>query len=558
MSIARRLLERGTRYVQLMHAGWDQHRNLNTQLKIQCEDTDAPSAALVNDLKRLGMLDETLVIWGGEFGRTPFLQGKIEETKSWGRDHHPYGFTVWLAGGGVQPGLSYGATDEFGHDAVEDKVHVHDFQATVLHLLGIDHERLTYKFQGRSFRLTDVHGKVEGGPGDRRDAVGGPRFCEASRTGSGEGQRDASDDDGVRTATCVRADGPVEYNRDVRLILAENCFACHGPTRGSARPTCGRPAATTRSNPPVPNSANRPTANSSPASTPTTSTSGCRRPRSTRRSSRNRRRRSNAGSPRARSTSRTGRSSPRSGRPCPPSATRVGQDAGRCVRPGALEARGLKPAAEADRRTLARRASLDLTGLPPDPAAVQAFADDLSPNAYERYVDALEVAALGEHRGRYWLDAARYADTHGIHFDNYREMWSYRDWVVNAFNRNLPFDQFTREQLAGDLLPNRTLDQQIASGFNRCNITTNEGGTIPEEYLVLYDRDRTETTAQVWMGLTAGCAVCHDHKFDPLTMKDFYSLAAFFNNTTQNAMDGTAEHAADRAGAALGGPGEVW
>ncbi|MFO0811556.1 MAG: DUF1549 domain-containing protein, partial [Gemmataceae bacterium] len=205
----------------------------------------------------------------------------------------------------------------------------------------------------------------------------------------------------------------------------------------------------------------------------------------------------------------------------------------------ALEARGLKPAAEADRRTLARRASLDLTGLPPDPAAVQAFVDDPSPNAYERYVDALlKSPHWGEHRGRYWLDAARYADTHGIHFDNYREMWSYRDWVVNAFNRNLPFDQFTREQLAGDLLPNRTLDQQIASGFNRCNITTNEGGTIPEEYLVLYDRDRTETTAQVWMGLTAGCAVCHDHKFDPLTMKDFYSLAAFFNNTTQNAMDG--------------------
>src|SRR5207247_6467858 len=142
------------------------------------------------------------------------------------------------------------------------------------------------------------------------------------------------------------------------------------------------------------------------------------------------------------------------------------------------------------------------------------------------------------HRGRYWLDAARYGDTHGIHFDNYREMWAYRDWVIGALNRNLPFDRFTIEQIAGDLLPNRTLEQQVASGFNRCNITTNEGGVIPEEYLVLYDRDRTETTAQVWMGLTAGCAVCHDHKFDPLTQKEFYSLAAFFNNTTQGAMDG--------------------
>jgi len=204
-----------------------------------------------------------------------------------------------------------------------------------------------------------------------------------------------------------------------------------------------------------------------------------------------------------------------------------------------LEARGLSPAPEADRRTLARRLSLDLTGLPPAPAAVEAFVDDASPDAYEQYVDQLLGSShWGEHRARYWLDAARYADTHGIHFDNYREIWSYRDWVIGAFNRNLPFDQFTIEQIAGDLLPQSTLDQQIASGFNRCNITTNEGGAIAEEYLVLYDRDRTETTAQVWLGLTAGCAVCHDHKFDPLTQREFYELAAFFNNTTQAAMDG--------------------
>ena len=158
--MARRLAERGVQFIQLMHAGWDQHRNLNTQLKIQCTDVDAPSAALVNDLKQRGLLDDTLVIWGGEFGRTPFLQGKIEETKQWGRDHHPYAFTVWMAGGGVKPGMTYGASDDFGFNAVENKVHVHDFQATVLHLLGIDHERLTYKFQGRHFRLTDVHGHV--------------------------------------------------------------------------------------------------------------------------------------------------------------------------------------------------------------------------------------------------------------------------------------------------------------------------------------------------------------------------------------------------------------
>ena len=158
--MARRLAERGTRFVQLMHAGWDQHNNLNHQLKTQCVDTDAPSAALVKDLEMRGLLDETLVIWGGEFGRTPFLQGKIAETKRWGRDHHPYAFTVWMAGGGIKPGMTYGASDEFGFNAVENPVHVHDFQATILHLLGIDHEQLTYRYQGRRFRLTDVHGHV--------------------------------------------------------------------------------------------------------------------------------------------------------------------------------------------------------------------------------------------------------------------------------------------------------------------------------------------------------------------------------------------------------------
>jgi len=204
-----------------------------------------------------------------------------------------------------------------------------------------------------------------------------------------------------------------------------------------------------------------------------------------------------------------------------------------------LEAANLTPASEADRRTLARRVSLDLTGLPPAPELVERFVQDTAENAYEKLVDELlATQEWGEHRGRYWLDYARYADTHGIHFDNYREIWSYREWVIQAFNRNLGFDQFTIENLAGDLIPDATREQRIASGFNRCNMTTNEGGVIPEEYLVLYTRDRTETTALVWMGLTAGCAVCHTHKFDPLTQKEFYELAAFFNNTTQGAMDG--------------------
>jgi hypothetical protein len=204
-----------------------------------------------------------------------------------------------------------------------------------------------------------------------------------------------------------------------------------------------------------------------------------------------------------------------------------------------LESAGLTPAAEADRRTLARRVSLDLIGLPPKPEEVEAFVKDESPDAYEHLVDRLMASPKwGEHRGRYWLDAARYGDTHGIHIDNYREIWSYRDWVIDAINQNMPFDQFTIENLAGDLLPKATLEQKLGSGFNRCNITTSEGGAIDEEYQVLYTRDRVETTSKVWMGLTAGCAVCHDHKFDPITQKEFYELAAFFNNTTQKPMDG--------------------
>ena len=208
----------------------------------------------------------------------------------------------------------------------------------------------------------------------------------------------------------------------------------------------------------------------------------------------------------------------------------------------ALEQAGLQPAPEADRRTLARRLSLDLTGLPPKPEEVEAFVSDPAPDAYEKLMERwMATPQWGEHRGRYWLDAARYADTHGIHIDAYREMWPYRDWVVAAFNRNQPFDQFTIEQFAGDLLPNPTREQLIATGFHRCNMTTGEGGTIAEENLALYANDRVTTTAWVWLGLTANCAACHDHKFDPVTQKDFYAMAAFFRNTTQGAMDGNAK-----------------
>ena len=140
----------------------------------------------------------------------------------------------------------------------------------------------------------------------------------------------------------------------------------------------------------------------------------------------------------------------------------------------------------------------------------------------------MESKHWGEHRARYWLDAARYGDTHGIHIDNYREMWPYRDWVIGAFNRNQPFDEFTVEQIAGDLLPDPGLDRLVATGFHRCNITTNEGGVIPEEYEAIYAKDRADTTGMVFLGLTVGCATCHDHKFDPISQREFYALTAFF------------------------------
>jgi hypothetical protein len=209
-----------------------------------------------------------------------------------------------------------------------------------------------------------------------------------------------------------------------------------------------------------------------------------------------------------------------------------------------LEAQGLQPAPTADARTLIRRVALDLTGLPPKPSEIEVFLKDTSPEAYEHMVDRyLASPHYGEHRGRYWLDAARYADTNGIHVDNYREMWPYRDWVIQAFNRNLGFDQFTIEQLAGDLLPNPTMDQLIATGFYRCGVTTNEAGIIEDEYAEIYAKDRADTTGAVWLGMTVGCATCHDHKFDPISQKDFYALGAFFRNTTQAVMDGNVHDA---------------
>ena len=204
-----------------------------------------------------------------------------------------------------------------------------------------------------------------------------------------------------------------------------------------------------------------------------------------------------------------------------------------------LERKGLRPAREADRYTLIRRLSYDLTGLPPTISEVDAFARDERPDAYERLVERLLASPhYGERMAVKWLDLARYADTHGYHIDSHRDMWRWRDWVIDALNRNMPFDQFTVEQLAGDLLPNAGLSQKLATGFNRNHPINYEGGAIPEEYQTAYVVDRINTTATTWMGLTMACAQCHDHKYDPLTQKDFYQFYAFFNNVPEKGLDG--------------------
>ncbi|MGV3772686.1 MAG: DUF1553 domain-containing protein [Verrucomicrobiales bacterium] len=343
----------------------------------------------------------------------------------------------------------------------------------------------------------------------------------------------------------AKAKGSVSYNRDIRPILTENCFACHGPDSAARKADLRLDLFS---------AATAPRTDSKPAITPgkpdqssildrvfTHDEDDIMPPTSTKKTLQleDKEKLKQWVQEGAQYEEHWAFQAP--AKPALPAVKKQDwvQSPIDAFVLAQLEAKGLSPAPEADRPTLARRLSLDLTGLPPSAEMVKAFVNDKSPDAYEKLVNQLlNSERYGEHRARYWLDAARYADTHGIHFDNYREIWSYRNWVIDAFNQNMPFDQFTIEQLAGDLLPKPTLDQKIATGFNRCNMTTSEGGAIDEEYRMLYTRDRTETTAAVWLGITANCAACHDHKYDPLTQKEVYEMSAFFNNTTQPAMDG--------------------
>jgi hypothetical protein len=210
-----------------------------------------------------------------------------------------------------------------------------------------------------------------------------------------------------------------------------------------------------------------------------------------------------------------------------------------------LEKEGLKPSPEADKTTLIRRLSLDLTGIPPTPQEVDRFLADDAPDAYDRLVNRLlDSPRYGERMALKWLDLARYADTHGYHIDSQRDMWRWREWVINAFNSNMPYDEFTVEQLAGDLLPHPTLSQRVATGFNRNHPIDFEGGAIPEEYQAAYIFDRIDATSTTFMGLTARCAQCHDHKYDPITQKEYYKLYAFFNNIAEQGLDGQNGNAA--------------
>jgi hypothetical protein len=333
----------------------------------------------------------------------------------------------------------------------------------------------------------------------------------------------------------------VSFSRDIRPLLSQNCFACHGPDRKNPTPIC----ASTPAKAPWPRSsrqARRERADRGGSRRPTPA-SGCRPGRAGRSSTRASSRSSGAGSSRAPSGKRPGPSRAPSA-PLPTSAMRRGPElrstASSCP-PREGRAASLP---EAERALLLRRVSFDLTGLPPTIEDVDAFLADPRADAYEKVVERLLASPrYGERMAMEWMDAARYADTHGLHVDSHRDMWPWRDGVIRAFNANQRFDQFTIEQLAGDLLPDATTEQKVASGFNRNHMISYQNSQIPEKVRVAYVVDRVNTTATVWLGLTMGCAQCHDHKFDPIPQADYYRMFAFFNTVAEKPLDGESGNA---------------
>ena len=328
----------------------------------------------------------------------------------------------------------------------------------------------------------------------------------------------------------------VDFSRDVRPILSDRCFSCHGPDEanrkagmrldteeGAKKGRIRKSSTACRARPPR---------------------GACRRPiRIANRSLKKKSPPSAPGSSRARNGRGTGASPRRSGPTLPAvrNAAWVRNPIDNFIL-ARLEREDLTPSPEADRARLLRRVTFDLTGLPPTLAELDAFLADRSPDAYEKAVDRLLASPrYGERMAVDWLDAARYADTHGYQTDPAKEMWPWRDWVIQAFNRNMPYDQFTIEQLAGDLLPNATLDQKIATGFQRNHRINSETGSIAEEFQAENLVDRASTVGTVWLGLTVGCARCHDHKYDPIPHRDFYSLYAFFNSVEEVGNGGTAD-----------------
>ena len=347
-------------------------------------------------------------------------------------------------------------------------------------------------------------------------------------------------------ANSVVAREPVPFNRDVRPILSENCFECHGPDAakrkadlrldtgapGQAIITAGKPSGSelfkriTHADPEErmpPVDSGRALTSSDIETLRAWISQG------------------------AKWEKHWAFIPPK--RPTIPPANNSARQSGAIDRfvLAKLQRAGLQPSPRADRETLLRRVSFDLTGLPPTPREIDAFLADASPRAYERVVDQLLASPrYGERMALDWLDAARYADSHGYSLDRRRVMWPWRDWVIGAFNDNMPFDRFAVEQIAGDLLPDSTVDQQVATGFNRNHSIQSEGGVINEEYRVETVVDRVETTSAVFLGLTFGCARCHDHKYDPISQKEFYEFYALFNNVPETAHVGNADKLADK------------